>query len=231
MTEVSTTGGTSTGNTVNVGNNERLISGTAGAALIVNALWRRGPVSFALAAAGAALTYRAMSGHCPVYQRLRVDRHDLTTETALGGARGVRVLEEVVINRPVGEVYRFWRSLTNLPRFMSHLESVTVSPDDPKRSHWVAKGPLGTRVEWDARVIHEEENKVIGWRSEDGSEISNAGSVHFGPSPDGGTRIRVKLQYSPPAGTLGAGVASLFGKEPSQQVREDLEKLKATLER
>jgi uncharacterized membrane protein len=85
-------------------------------------------------------------------------------------------------------------------------------------------------VEWDARIINEVDNQVIGWQSLEGSTVATAGSVHF-DSADGGTLVRVNLQYSPPAGKLGSAVARLFGEEPSVQIREDLHRLKMLLER
>jgi uncharacterized membrane protein len=149
------------------------------------------------------------------------------TRHKLGGDRGIHVEESVVINRPVAEVYRFWRNFENLPKFMQHLESVAMREEGI--SHWVAKGPGGMNVEWDARIINEVDHKVIGWQSLEGSMISTAGSVHFdetGPA----TRVRVHLQYSPPGGKLGAAIARLFGEDPSAQVREDLRRFKSLLE-
>src|SRR5438034_10305159 len=87
---------------------------------------------------------------------------------------------------------------------MSHLQSVKVLDD--KRSHWVAKGPIGSDAEWDAEIINEIPNELIAWRSVDGSTVDNAGSVHFLPLR-GGTEVRVILRYYPPAGKLGAEIA------------------------
>ena len=125
-------------------------------------------------------------------------------------------------------MFRFWRNFENLPAFMKHLES--VSERDGGITHWVARGPAGRRVEWDARIINEIDNKLIGWQSLDGSTVSTAGSVNFDEA-DRGTRVRVRLQYNPPAGKIGAAVARLFGEEPNIQVREDLRRLKQILER
>ncbi len=110
---------------------------------------------------------------------------------------------------------------------MAHLDSVAVR--DAGISHWVATGPAGTRVEWDAVIINEVDNQVIGWRSLEGSTIATAGSVNFDET-EHGTRVRVRLQYNPPAGRLGALVARLFGEEPNQTIREDLRRLKRLLE-
>ena len=152
------------------------------------------------------------------------------SKEALSGGGGVHVEERIEIGRPVHEVYRFWRHLPNLPRFMQHLQSVTTAGGDARRSHWVARAPLGTTVEWDAEIINEVENRVIGWRSLDDADVVSAGSVNFAPTDRNGTEVRVKLQYAPPAGRLGAVVARWFGEEPSQQISDDLRSLKRMLE-
>ena len=149
------------------------------------------------------------------------------TRQQLGGSAGVHVEESVTVNRPIGDVFRFWRNFENLPQFMNHLES--VSQREMGVSHWVAKGPAGTRVEWDARIINEIDDKLIGWQSLDGSMVSTAGSVNFRETPRG-TEVRVHLQYSPPAGKVGAAVARLFGEEPGVQIREDLRRFKQLME-
>ena len=149
------------------------------------------------------------------------------TRQQLGGPRGIHVEHSVTINRPVAEVYRFWRNFENLPKFMQHLEHVTMR--DGGVSHWVARGPGGMKVEWDARIINEIENKVIGWQSLEGSQISTAGAVNFDDT-DRGTIVHVHLQYNPPGGKLGAAVAWLTGEEPNVQVREDLRRFKALME-
>jgi uncharacterized membrane protein len=170
--------------------------------------------SGAVALGSAALLYRGV--------RQRSD-----TRRALGGSRGIRVEHAVTINRPLTEVYRFWRNFENLPQFMEHLERVSLR--DVGISHWVARGPAGISVEWDARIINEIDNKLIAWQSIEGSTIATAGSVTFDDT-EHGTRVRVKLQYNPPAGRLGAAVARLFGEEPEIQIREDMRRFKQLLE-
>jgi uncharacterized membrane protein len=108
---------------------------------------------------------------------------------------------------------------------MDQLESVTVVDD--KHSHWVAKGPAHIDAEWDAEIINEIPNELIGWRSIEDSRIANAGSVHFKPARSGrGTELKVVLRYDPPAGKAGAAFAKIFGEDPEVQVEEDLERLK-----
>jgi uncharacterized membrane protein len=135
----------------------------------------------------------------------------------------------ITIARPVSEVYAFWRNFENLPQFMRHLESVTVT--DSRRSHWKAKSPVGKSVEWDAELTQDRENELIGWRSLEGSDVFNAGTVSFNAAPGGrGTEVRVDLQYDPPFGKLGSKVAMLVREEPGQQVQDDLRHLKQVLE-
>jgi uncharacterized membrane protein len=215
----------------NVGRRERLISAAAAAGLAAYGLRRRRGRMLLLPVAGALLG-RAVSGRCAVNAMLgrntARDDEPASPVTSVRRGEGVRVDERIVLNRPRSEVYRFWRNLENLPRFMDHLESVTVL--DEERSHWVAKGPAGTRVEWDAVVHNEIPNELLAWRSLEGSEVDNAGSVHFMPTANGDTEVRVVLRYDPPAGRLGAAVARLFGEDPSRQVAEDLRRLKQVVE-
>jgi uncharacterized membrane protein len=141
----------------------------------------------------------------------------------------IRTKRSVTVGRPVEEVYSFWRAFENLPRFMRHLERVTII--DERRSHWEAKAPAGTTVEWDAVITDDRPNESIAWRSEEGSDIYNAGRVQFGAAPGGrGTEVRVELEYDPPFGKLGSKVAMLFREEPGQQVQDDLRHLKQVLE-
>jgi uncharacterized membrane protein len=141
----------------------------------------------------------------------------------------IRTKRSVTVGKPVAEVYAFWREFENLPRFMRHLESVTVI--DERRSHWVAKAPAGKSVEWEAELIEDRKNELIAWRSVEGSQIYNAGTVRFQPAPGGrGTEVRVELEYDPPFGKLGAKVASLFREEPGQQVMDDLRHFKQVME-
>jgi uncharacterized membrane protein len=212
----------------NVADTERIASVVAGAGLLAFAATRKPAAALAAVAAGAALIARGATGNCPVYRAAHIDTRDQDTRRVLADDRGIHVTRSVLINRPIAEVYAYWRDLRNLPRIMSHLDEVT--PLNGPHSHWVAKGPAGARVEWDAELINEVENQVIGWRSLPDSDVVSAGSVNFRERRGWGTEVTVKLQYEPPAGRAGAWVAWLFGAEPSQTIREDLRRLKASLE-
>jgi uncharacterized membrane protein len=215
--------------TSNVGTLERLGSVATGSVLIAYALRRRAPAGIGAAAAGGLLLYRGSTGRCPVYSGLGVSTVSGDTRIALAGDRGFHVLEAIRLERPLPDMYRFWRNFENLPRFMTHLESVQDLGNG--RSRWVAKGPAGLKVEWEADIINEIENKVIGWRSLPGSDVTTAGSVNFDTARGGrSTQITVHLQYAPPAGRLGKVTAEIFGAEPRQTIREDLRRLKWLLE-
>jgi uncharacterized membrane protein len=216
---------------INVAELERWGSVASGAVAIAYGMSGRARARTLWSAAGSALVYRGMTGHCPVYSTLGVTtaRTDAETRAALAGERGIHVRESVRLEKPVDEVYRFWRRLENLPRFMTYLERVDDLGNG--RWHWVAKGPAGMHVEWDAEVINEVENKVIGWRTLPGSQVTMAGSVNFDVVRNGeSSQVTVHLQYAPPAGRATALVARLFGREPSQTIREDLRRLKYLLE-
>ena len=141
----------------------------------------------------------------------------------------IRVEKVVAIDRSPEELYRFWRQFENLPRFMRHLESVRAIGQI--RSHWVAKGPGGTKVEWDAEVIDDRPNELIAWRSLPGADVDNSGTVRFERAPGNrGTFVRVRVEYNPPGGFFGASVAKLLGDDPETQVQRDLYRFKQVIE-
>jgi uncharacterized membrane protein len=215
----------------NVGNPERWLSVVAGTALAAYGLTRRSVPGVLLAGVGGALAWRGATGHCMIYRSLGISTAldaDGDRAVSVPYGRGIGVEESVIVNASPEVLYKFWRNFENLPRFMSHLQSVKVLDD--KRSRWVARGPIGNDAEWDAEIINEIPNELIGWRSVDGSKVSNAGSVHFTPSA-GGTEVKVVLRYDPPAGKVGAAIARIFGEGPAHQVAEDLRQFKRLIER
>jgi uncharacterized membrane protein len=179
---------------------------------------------------GAELLRRGITGHCYAYQTLGV-------RTASPNGRSVSVPYElgepvsaaVTINRPRGEIYRFWRDFSNLPKVMKNLVSVDVHPDG--RSHWVALGPGSQTVQWDAEIHNDLENERIAWRSLPGSQIQSAGSVQFKDAPGNrGTEVLVRMQYNPPAGFFGAKAAKLLGSDAETEIEADLFRLKQYFE-
>jgi uncharacterized membrane protein len=215
----------------NISRTGRWASTAAGAALAVAGYQRS---NRAMGLLGLGMVARGTSGWCPITAGVERGRHgfgshvDDSTKQRLGGSGGVIVEDAITVYRPVDEVYAHWRSLENLPRFMEHLEQVCVI--DRGRSHWVATGPLGVRVAWNAEIINDIPPSLLSWKSVADSDVVSAGSVRFKAVSEDTTEVRVKLQYDPPAGKIGAAAARLLGEDPQHQISEDLRRFKGLLE-
>jgi uncharacterized membrane protein len=204
---------------VNVLPAERGVSAIIGTILLLAGL-RRG--SLPLLLGGVLLLHRGVTGFCPIYGAL--ESHYRTSLKD-----GLQIEESITVGKPPSQVYALWRRLENLPGFMSHIDSVTVI--DRHRSHWIAKVPAPLRLEWDATIVDEQENKKLSWRSLPGSSIDHAGAVFFHSAPGRrGTEVKVILSYKPPAGTAGAAAAQLISRITKNQIRMDLRSFKAVAE-
>lgn len=156
------------------------------------------------------------------------DRRTKITEYKKPGGNG-RVTKSIIINKSREELFALWRNFENLPQFMTHLKSVTVNSDGT--SHWIAKGPLNKDVEWDAKVVDEQLNSFIAWRSLPGSQVETSGRVEFDEATGGrGTLVRVNMSYSPPGGPVGKAVAMMFAQAPEKQIPMDLMRFKQLME-
>ncbi len=210
---------------INVGRPERMLSILGGAALIAYGIYRRDRAGWAFAISGGGIALRGVTGHCPLWGAMHVN-------TAAGDSRetnGVHVEQAITIDQSPEELYGFWRNFENHALISDYLSSVEVTGE--MTSHWVAKGPANKPLEWDAEIINDRPNELIAWRTLPGADIEHAGSVRFKPAPGGrGTEVHVAMQYYPPAGTLGAGVAMLFHREPSIQAADSLKRLKRFME-
>ena len=219
----------------NIGDTQRLVSAIAGVGLVIEGWRRRSLTGSVLAAGGVALLYRAASGYCPALEAMGLDMRG-TSATRLLGRRKVqsdqatKIRRTIEINKPPNELYRFWRTLDNLPKIMSHLDSVQVIND--RLSHWVVKTLPGLpTIEWDAEIINDVENERIGWRSLNDADVDQAGSVEFEPLGDGkSTKLIVTLQYVPIAGRLGTVVAKFIGQDPDLKITDDLHRFKESME-
>jgi uncharacterized membrane protein len=179
-----------------------------GGALTALGITRRSLGGLALAGAGGWLIYRGVR-----------DR---------GKGIGVQVRTSFTINKPLEDIWLFWRNFENLPCFMTHLDSVKVSSD--RYSFWTANSPLG-KVSWHVEIVDERANEYLVWRSLPGSAVENQGSIELRPAPAGrGVEIRVVLDYRPPSRRVSATVAALFGEAAEWQVREDLRHFKQLME-
>jgi uncharacterized membrane protein len=181
----------------------------AGGALAVLGLTRRSKGGLVLAAGGGLLAYAA---------------------SRAGTYPGQLVASSTMqINCTPEEAYRFWHNFENLPLFMRHLDSVSILGD--RHSRWVAAGPLGSRVQWDAEIVVEREGELISWRSLPDSDVEVDGYVEFRKAPGNrGTFVSANVIYNPPAGRIGGAIAKLLGKDPSFLMRQDLRRFKALIE-
>jgi uncharacterized membrane protein len=138
-----------------------------------------------------------------------------------------RVESSVVVEAPVSRVYEYWRDLENLPNFMTNVEEVRAT--GPDRTHWVLKGPLGAKMEFDAETTQEEENRALGWNSVDGN-VETSGQVRFQELGPERTRVEVTMNYAdPPGGRLGE-VGSRLVSNPQVMVDQDLYNFKEIIE-
>jgi uncharacterized membrane protein len=206
----------------------RLLSFMGGVAAISMGVKRGRFWGSVFAIVGAELLTFGLSGHY-LHEFLGLKRAD----RGKSGRRilhqlGVQIRHAITINRPVEDVYDYFRNFESLPTFMNHLQSVKVF--DEKRSHWTAKGPLGSSIEWDAEIITDEPNRLISWRSVNTPDIETAGSVRFVSLSKGRTVLQVSMQYLPPGGVVGTATAKLFGEEPEKQIEDDLVRFKQLME-
>ena len=138
-----------------------------------------------------------------------------------------RVESSVVVEAPVSQVFNYWRTLENLPNFMSNIEEVRSVGNG--RTHWRVKGPLGAKLEFDAETTQEQENQAIGWNSVDGN-VETSGQVRFQELGENRTRVEVTMNYAdPPGGKLGE-VGSRLVANPQVMVDQDLQNFKEIIE-
>ena len=135
--------------------------------------------------------------------------------------------KSVIVGAPAAEVFAAWANFENFPHFMKHIRSVTRTGE--KTTRWVADGPLGKDVEWEAETTRYEPNKRIAWHSMKDSPVTTSGQVTFNDLPNGQTEITVTLQYVAPGGAAGEKIASLL-TNPEQMLEEDLRNFKAYVE-
>jgi len=179
-----------------------------GGALAVYGLTRRSLGGVVLAGAGGALAYSgARANSVP---------------------RQIAAHARVLLNCSPQDAYQFWRQFDNLPLFMTHLDAVTQTSD---RSYRWEASLAGSRVTWEVDVISDRPNEGIAWRSAPGGVVTMEGTVEFRSAPDNrGTIVEGTSRYVPTAGSIGRGLAKLFGKVPEFLLLQDLRRFKALVE-
>jgi uncharacterized membrane protein len=129
--------------------------------------------------------------------------------------------KSIDVRVPVSVAYGQWTQFEEFPQFMEGVEQVTQLDDS--HMHWVAEIG-GERREWDAEIVEQQPDRVIAWRSTDGT--SNAGRVEFMPI-DEGTRISVRMEHEPEG--MKERVGSFLGADGGQ-VEDDLERFRELVE-
>jgi uncharacterized membrane protein len=195
----------------------RIASGALGGAALFAASRNEGPLRFVSTIGGAALLARA------------IVNKPLAQIFGMGDGAGTVNFEKTIhIDAPVEEVYAYWANFENFPKFMTHLKEVRHSKDG--RSHWIAAGPGGISIPWDAEITEQRSNELLAWTSVPGSIVRTAGLARFDRESDGRTRVQLRMSYTPPAGIFGHAVAWLFGADPKSEIDDDLVRLKSLLE-
>lgn len=217
---------------LNVSADERTFSLLGGAALVILALSRRSVLSIPALVGGLGLLYQGATGKSPLNDALNRNSAVRTNpaQVSVPHQQGIHVVRSVTIDRPVEDLYNFWRDPANLPQVMGYVES--VQPLGDNRTHWTIKLPVGSgKVEFDSEVYTDTPNEVISWRSLPGSQIENAGSVRFKPAPAGrGTEVHLTVEFVPPGGPLAQAALKLFGDIPNQYFAQYLREFKQVME-
>ena len=161
--------------------------------------------------------------------RAQTGRKDPRARIAVPGNQGIKVVRAVTIRRPASDLYAFWRDTPNLMQVIKHRVEITNTAPDV--THWAVSAPGKRMVEWDAEIVNDKPDCLIAWRTREGAEVANAGSVRFDAAPgDEGTEVTVSLEYNPPGGKLGAALAKFTRDSASSQVYDALRGLKALME-
>lgn len=211
---------------VNVGKIERWIS-IAGAVGLLCVTAKREPLAkLAGLAASASLLYRGLTGKCHVYDAIGMSTAASrpNENTVIHNKKGIHVIESMTIQQPVERVYRAWRDFSNLPKFLTHVESVQNL--DERSSRWVIQTPSG-KLQWNATLIEDKPNELISWKSLEDADVRSAGSIRFQfLQALEATELTVNLRYAPAAGRIAAWMSSFFSDSAEDMIREDLRRFK-----
>jgi uncharacterized membrane protein len=194
-----------------------------GGLLALTGLMRRSPIGLVLGLAGAALLARGATN-----QPLRSLMGNRSLGMGMGLDQPIDLEKSIHIDASPEEVYDLFANYENFPRFMSHV--VEVRDLGRRRSHWTVKGPGGSEFEWNSVLTEQSRPHRLAWRSEPGAEIPQSGSIQL-DARRGGTDVTIRMSYTPPAGAIGHGLATLLGSDPKSQMDDDLARMKAYIER
>lgn len=213
----------------NVGAAERLASMAVGGLLIGWAFRKRSPAMIAAGIVGADLLYRGASGHCQVYGALGVNTAAAKNAGGQINSAAPEIQRSITINRSPEDLFAFWNNPENLARIMAHFAEVT--PEGGGITRWKVRGPMRQMFEWTSRQTAEEPGRKLSWQSLPGGTMVTRGHVEFKPGPEStGTEVRLWVQFEPPLGAIGEGLAKTLHMLPRAIAGQALRRFKSLVE-
>jgi uncharacterized membrane protein len=137
--------------------------------------------------------------------------------------RTAHVRLSFVVPQPVSVVFHFCANFENYPRFVRALLEVEDFGDG--RSHWVALMPSNDVLEWDALTTKYLTNRVIAWRSTPNAPLETSAILRFVPERDGGTCVKVAIDYCIPAERVREAVFALASRKRVRELESDIRRL------
>ena len=132
------------------------------------------------------------------------------------------VEEQIEVDVPVSTAYNQWTQFEEFPKFMEGVERVEQLDDT--LLHWVGQ-VAGKRAEWDAKILEQEPDRKISWKSVGGKPTE--GTVLFEPAGPSKTKVRLQMRYQPEG--IREKVGSVAGLD-KRRIRGDLERFQELVE-
>jgi uncharacterized membrane protein len=141
--------------------------------------------------------------------------------------RAETVTGEIVVCRPVRDVYGFYRDFANLPRFIGDVVAVERVGDATYR--WLVSGPFGARIPVVVSVTEQRVDRLIRYQTRGAGPLRARWQLEFIADGEVG-RTLVRERLTMPLGAVGRFALALIGKFPDREVRDNLNRLKELLE-
>lgn len=142
------------------------------------------------------------------------------------------VESEIVIERPVAEVYALAQDIERFPEFMADVQSVEILEDDlPRRvSRWTGViKEFNRTVEWTEEDYWDDAAHVCTFTQLEGDFSEYSGRWEFTEVPEG-TRMRLEVNYDYNVPLIGALIKNLLRKKMQQNTDAMLAALKEEAE-
>lgn len=217
---------------INVHHQERLASAVAGGLAVAWGLSQRSLGGALATALGGGFLYRALSGHCHLYDALGVSTKDDARALPVFHQvlpRHYEVLRSVSIQQDPTRIYAAWKDPQVLAQVMHHLAE--VEPLEGGRTRWRLRDPLGRAHDIETEVIEDVPGTRLRWQSVGGAMMMKTGALALRAAPGGrGTEVTLHLRFDRPAGWLGDLLERVLGPVPAGVAQHALNNLKSILE-